>query len=379
MDLAAASECPIGQLRFQSVMRMENSHAMARHGFEYRKSPVQDTRIAHTYNFFNGPFDEACQEEGSVIRRLYTVQTHGQRANLCVQSSSYSPPSVECLAAEIESVQSRATDLESEVDRRVITPDSTDMVSDAAQNKTTSTSAGTQSSDPKEGPGTKPPMSYIGLISKAILQSPDRRMNLGSIYTWMEMNFPYFRQNSRGWRNSVRHNLSLNDCFIKAGRCEDGKGNYWTIHPENLDDFIRGDFRLRRRSRRRGRKGDNARSDVLVKPTYQPPHSAPGQLYVPASMTGAVSFPAGQQYLLQDPSPTYPQAYNTPYTMYDSNPAPHGPPIPPYGTWTHTQGGDQCMDLVVPSGGHNYSHNPPHLYGYTNYSYPAYSYQPGQW
>ena len=64
------------------------------------------------------------------------------------------------------------------------------------------------------------------------------------------------RNRGQGWRNSVRHNLSLNDCFIKAGRCEDGKGNYWAIHPANMQDFLRGDFRQRRRSRRRGRKKD---------------------------------------------------------------------------------------------------------------------------
>lgn len=35
----------------------------------------------------------------------------------------------------------------------------------------------------------------------------------------------------------MRHNLSLNQCFAKAGRAENGKGNYWTIHPSNLEDF----------------------------------------------------------------------------------------------------------------------------------------------
>ena len=102
----------------------------------------------------------------------------------------------------------------------------------------------------------KPALSYIALIAKSILESTQKRLSLGSIYNWIEKNYPYYINKGQGWRNSVRHNLSLNDCFIKAGRCEDGKGNYWAIHPANIQDFMRGDFRQRRRSRRRGRKKD---------------------------------------------------------------------------------------------------------------------------
>lgn len=102
----------------------------------------------------------------------------------------------------------------------------------------------------------KPALSYIALIAKSILESNHKRLSLGSIYSWIEKNYPYYVNKGQGWRNSVRHNLSLNDCFIKAGRCEDGKGNYWAIHPANIQDFMRGDFRQRRRSRRRGRKKD---------------------------------------------------------------------------------------------------------------------------
>lgn len=98
----------------------------------------------------------------------------------------------------------------------------------------------------------KPPLSYIALIAKAILSSPTNKLNLAAIYKYIEDNFPFYRNKGRGWRNSVRHNLSLNDCFIKVGRCEDGKGNYWSIHPSNLNDFVHGDFRQHRRSRRRG-------------------------------------------------------------------------------------------------------------------------------
>lgn len=99
----------------------------------------------------------------------------------------------------------------------------------------------------------KPTHSYIALIAMAILSSSSKKMILGDIYEYISNNFPYYRNKDKSWRNSIRHNLSLNECFIKAGRSENGKGNYWAIHPANLEDFANGDFR-RRRARRRVRK-----------------------------------------------------------------------------------------------------------------------------
>ncbi|CAF0969977.1 unnamed protein product [Adineta steineri] len=99
----------------------------------------------------------------------------------------------------------------------------------------------------------KPSYSYIGLIAMAILSSPDQQLVLSDIYQWILDHYPYFRARGHGWRNSIRHNLSLNDCFVKAGRSANGKGHYWSIHPANLADFMSGDFR-RRRAQRRVRK-----------------------------------------------------------------------------------------------------------------------------
>lgn len=100
---------------------------------------------------------------------------------------------------------------------------------------------------------SKPTHSYIALISKAILSSPNKKMLLGEIYQYIMNTHPYYRSEDKYWRNSIRHNLSLNECFIKVGRSDNGKGNYWAIHPANVDDFAKGDFR-RRRARRRARK-----------------------------------------------------------------------------------------------------------------------------
>ena len=96
----------------------------------------------------------------------------------------------------------------------------------------------------------KPTQSYIGLIGKAILSSPQQKLVLGDIYNYILTHYPYFRNKGPGWRNSIRHNLSLNDCFVKVGRSPNGKGHFWAINPVNYDDFSRGDYKRKRTSRR---------------------------------------------------------------------------------------------------------------------------------
>ncbi|KAL8847410.1 MAG: hypothetical protein Q9221_007556 [Calogaya cf. arnoldii] len=77
----------------------------------------------------------------------------------------------------------------------------------------------------------KPNYSYALLIGMSILRAPNRRLQLAQIYSWISDTFSYYRVAKDGWKNSIRHNLSINKAFTKVQRSKDdpGKGAYWTI------------------------------------------------------------------------------------------------------------------------------------------------------
>ncbi|KAM8915428.1 forkhead box protein O3a [Spinachia spinachia] len=79
--------------------------------------------------------------------------------------------------------------------------------------------------------------SYADLITQAIESSPEKRLTLSQIYDWMVRSVPYFKDkgdsnSSAGWKNSIRHNLSLHSRFVKVQNEGTGKSSWWMVNPE---------------------------------------------------------------------------------------------------------------------------------------------------
>lgn len=193
----------------------------------------------------------------------------------------------------------------------------------------------------------KPPYSYVALIAMAIAKSPDKKLTLSGIYQFIMDQFPYYAKNKKGWQNSIRHNLSLNECFVKVPReGGDRKGNYWTLDESCEEMFENGNFKRRKRMKRPvkthelkkpGGFGSTARclytddvSTIATTPSFHHPYAPPA--YPSNSATASMgygNYPTNQYQLPYNsswsmPRSCSPPACSMPQSLDYRSPAPLG-------------------------------------------------------
>uniref|UniRef100_A0A665T3Z4 Forkhead box O6 a n=1 Tax=Echeneis naucrates TaxID=173247 RepID=A0A665T3Z4_ECHNA len=152
--------------------------------------------------------------------------------------------------------------------------------------------------------------SYADLITRAIESTPEKRLTLSQIYDWMVRYVPYFKDkgdsnSSAGWKNSIRHNLSLHTRFIRVQNEGTGKSSWWMLNPDggkmgkaprrravsmdNSTKYLKSKGRIR--GKRVGRPGIGAASAV-VGLQGSPDHGSPPQKGLPG--TGGTSGTDGE-------------------------------------------------------------------------------------
>ncbi|XP_068601919.1 forkhead box protein N1 [Brachionichthys hirsutus] len=130
----------------------------------------------------------------------------------------------------------------------------------------------------------KPIYSYSVLIFMALRNSKTGSLPVSEIYSFMIENFPYFKTAPDGWKNSVRHNLSLNKCFVKVENRNGNssrKGCLWSLNPakvekmqDELHKWRRKDPIAVRRSMARPESLDRLLGDRLDRFRTLPPYSS---------------------------------------------------------------------------------------------------------
>ncbi|KAL9011371.1 MAG: hypothetical protein Q9173_003780 [Seirophora scorigena] len=105
---------------------------------------------------------------------------------------------------------------------------------------------------------------YAQLIFRALKSAPGHRMVLKDIYRWFERNTDKASKSSKGWQNSIRHNLSMNgpthSNFFIDGASSQGfkkvdqdaptdeakRGFIWVLEPTALVEGVKSTTRYRK-------------------------------------------------------------------------------------------------------------------------------------
>ncbi|KAJ4368678.1 hypothetical protein N0V86_009587 [Didymella sp. IMI 355093] len=89
---------------------------------------------------------------------------------------------------------------------------------------------------------------YAQLIYRALLDAPEHTMVLRDIYDWFRRNTDKATHSeTKGWQNSIRHNLSMNGAFEKVDSPSDAttKGFMWRLTQAALHEGVKSTTRYR--------------------------------------------------------------------------------------------------------------------------------------
>ncbi|KAL9939885.1 hypothetical protein V8E36_001702 [Tilletia maclaganii] len=107
-------------------------------------------------------------------------------------------------------------------------------------------------------PKVKPTQPYPNLIRLTLLASPTGKLCLSDLYDAVADNFPWYKGQGTGWKNSIRYNLSINSAFLRVERPRKDskdKGSLWfvdtraepaTVRPPRASASNRGAARTQR-------------------------------------------------------------------------------------------------------------------------------------
>merc|ERR1719189_48192 len=74
-------------------------------------------------------------------------------------------------------------------------------------------------------------MSYPQIIAEALNNASEKTLVLSDIYKAINAKYPYYKLETQRWKESIRHNLSVNKKFIKVEKFADfdKRGCYWKL------------------------------------------------------------------------------------------------------------------------------------------------------